>query len=88
MNPVIKFLWPTNDLAFYNIFKYYYQSLMRVLKLKEVLVGMLLDGQALELVHDILQVIPIDGWKVRDALMDAVTDICQHLRLVNQQSFS
>lgn len=41
---------------------------------------MLLDGQALELVHDILQVIPVEGWSVRQALTDAVSDICQHFR--------
>ena len=41
---------------------------------------MLLDGQALELVHDILQVIPVDGWSVRNALTDAVSDVCQHFR--------
>ncbi|XP_067933304.1 NBAS subunit of NRZ tethering complex-like [Watersipora subatra] len=49
-------------------------------KLKEVLTGMLLEGQVLELVDDILQVMQVDGWTVRHALNDAVLIICAHLR--------
>lgn len=41
---------------------------------------MILDGQALELVDDILAVIPIPDWTVREALTDAVTRICRDLR--------
>lgn len=48
--------------------------------MKDVLVDMLLDGQALELVHDILEIMPIDGWTVRNALTHAMALICTHLR--------
>lgn len=43
---------------------------------------MLLDGQVLELVQDVLEVMPIEQWTVREALSEAMLVICTHLRCV------
>lgn len=59
---------------------WYLLFLPPVVQLKEVLVNMLLDGQPLELVDDILQVIPVADWSARNAFTDAMSTICQHLR--------
>lgn len=56
------------------------ESRLNMLQLKEVLVNMLLDGEALELVHDILEIMPVESWTVRDALTDAMSTVCTHFR--------